>query len=102
MTNTLIGGLAAGYITYVVVYSVLFSPLREWVFDRRVSSRGKVYKWFIFDKLEDLINCPFCFGFWASVIVGVYWKKDVVTVLSFVPIAASVAYLLGGLQNAKD
>jgi len=47
--------LATIGLTFIVTQSKLFDPIRKFF--------GKIHK-----KIEYLLNCPMCFGFWAGII----------------------------------
>lgn len=46
-------------ISFAVTVTSIFKPLREWL--------SKLHP-----KVEELIHCPFCFGFWVTVVVVGY------------------------------
>ena len=55
--------IAIGGLTYIVTVSKLFQEFRELLSTIR-SKTG----WFLMNKIEQLFECPLCFGFWSTLI----------------------------------
>jgi len=53
--------LTTACISYVVTQGDIFKKLREWT---TLKSKNKIW-WFI----NEIMNCPLCFGFWAGIVV---------------------------------
>lgn len=55
-------------ITELVVKSEFFSPVREFIFNRR---KNIIYKF-----LDKLLSCGYCFSVWASVICFILYSTN--------------------------
>ena len=76
--------LAAARITRLVTDDTITEPLRVWASDKR----------FVYG----LITCPWCIGFWISlVIVAVWWTTGPRTEWLLAPFA--VSYVAGRLNQ---
>ena len=70
--------LASYYITYVVVFSDIFRPVRNLL--SRVSL------------LMALLSCPHCFSMWAAAgVLAAYWFAGEITSIAWVLVAIAVA-----------
>ncbi len=58
--------LVAYAITYVIVDSVILQEIRDWVYEKLIPVKPVVLR----TKLEDLIGCRYCTGFWITAPIG--------------------------------
>lgn len=66
--------LAVGYVDFVIVCSGVARPLRLFVARACGYTReGSPLNW-LFTKLDELLHCPFCTGFWCSVVLQVFFR----------------------------
>jgi hypothetical protein len=59
----LVASLAVGYITFVLCYSKIAKPIRDYLYESRTG--------FLFGYFNGMLECPFCTGFWVSVAVQI-------------------------------
>ena len=57
--------VAVEAITEIVTKSEVFSPIREFFFNRRKSK--------IFDWIHSLFDCGYCTSVWAGVFISILW-----------------------------
>lgn len=88
---------ALAYMSWVIVYSGINKPNRIIINNLSMSEKPLVEK--LFTKLYDLMQCPFCTGFWLTSAVMLVLKPDFfhagpVGVLLGIPAIAGLQALL--------
>ena len=61
--------LTTGVISYVVTTGALFKKLRENVSRKNEQENTMEFKNYWYWFLDEILNCPLCFGFWAGILV---------------------------------
>jgi hypothetical protein len=61
---------ANGFISLAVTKSQVFTPFRDFFFNRATQTRwGKFMAW-----LYDLVSCPYCFSHWVALVMIAVWQ----------------------------
>lgn len=74
IADIIICALAAWTITYGLVFSALLESLRKAIgIDYDLDEHGEPTDRWANGTLAELLNCPYCTGFWAAVLVALLW-----------------------------
>lgn len=74
MIDIIVNALATYAVTFVLVSSSLFEPLRDWVAAHTPGLKVTTH--------PHPVNCRMCAGFWVSLFIVAYTGFDVVKVLA--------------------
>lgn len=93
--------LGVSYISYVVVYSSMGKPLRDLFLDLyALHGNGRIGRFF--GKVGEGIQCPYCGGFWITILFQLVFRFDILNAQSLhVPKQFSVLFsmaVIGGVQ----
>lgn len=97
--------LAAWTVTYGLVFSDLLEGWRTRIgIGYDLDEEGFAIDRWAGNKLAELVNCPSCTGFWASLLIGLLWFSGLEIVVQFLAVAGTVLLVARwwGSQETKE